>query len=300
MMQRVPGVLPAIFTTLVLTGVIADTAQAESTSPAAACDDPRSVEAFGSAGFVDANSRSVARQEAIRQALLEALQSAGGADIARSAQTATRSTLSSIERETHEHVVVRSDGRITGWTVVEEYIESGAEGERLIALTLGIDLCFDQRATRPLVVALADPTWETEPGLGALRLAILQRLGQHVRLTPSTDRPGSAYHDVAIKFDHIIEREAIDRRPQADILAQFGGGRELAPELLQFDIVVVRASVSASRFVDRKTFTETTERRARIAKGAAMEATARDLAFEAYLDAASAAIDRLQKGELDY
>lgn len=263
------------------------------------CVEPRQVEAHGWAGYADPGAQSIARQEAVRQALFEALQSAGGAEIARSAQTATRSTLSSIERETQEHVVVRSDGRITGWTILDEEVEIES-GERTLMLTLGVDLCFDAREAQPLVVALADPDWDRSPGIEGLRPSLLEQVGRHERLTAATDRPGRAYHDIAIEFEHAIEREAVDRRPQADILAQFGGGRQIAPAALEYDLVIVRATVRAIRFVDRKTIAESAERRARLATGAAMGSTARDLAVAAFTDATAATLARLAAGELNY
>lgn len=266
---------------------------------AADCAESRKVEARGSVGYADPGAQSAARQEAVRHALFEALQSAGGAEIARSAQTATRSTLSSIERETREHVVVRSDGRITGWTILDEQVEIEA-GERTLMLTLGVDLCFDAREAPPLVVALADPDWDRSPGIDTLRPSLLEQVGRHDRLTAATDRPGRAYHDIAIEFEHAIEREAVDRRPQADILAQFGGGRQIAPAALEYDLLIVRATVRAIRFVDRKTIFETAERRARLATGASMDSTARDLAIEAYSNATAETLARLASGELTY
>jgi hypothetical protein len=236
----------------------------------------------------------------VRGALVDALQTVAGAEIARSTQSATRSTLGSVERERHEHIVVRSGGRIAGWEILDERVEASAADERTVVVRLRVDVCLNPREERALVVALGDPEWLIEPGLDQLRLALAEELGRQPGLSPVEGSPGTVYHDVAISFAHSLEREKVDNRPQAAILSQFGAGESLAAEALAFDLVTVTATVIATRFVDKETVSETAVRRARLPAGAPSGSAMRDLALEAYLLAGRAAVKRLAAGELAY
>ncbi|MFC2993217.1 hypothetical protein [Halomonas tibetensis] len=265
-----------------------------------ACDDSMAVEMQRRASFVTLQGLEPARQDAIRLALIDALQNVSGANIARSTQTSTTSTRSSLERETQEHLVLRSDGRVVAWEMLSEEISIDSDEDGFIDVVVRAEICTGADIDHPLVVALEEPG----NGLGTeapeLRYKLADALGSYENLSIVPEVPINAYHDIKIVFDHSVDTQTVDNSAQARILQEFGASGALSDDALKYVLTTARATVMAVRFFDQETISETVTRRLRRPTGAQREDDAVALVVEAFLIAGHAVGERLGAGELEY
>lgn len=268
---------------------------------ARACEAPVLVELSGEAFFSHPSERDHARQSAIRHGVVDALQRAAGAEIARGSQVATTSTLSSIERETSEHIVIRSGGRVMGWEVTgEERREIEGMDSAALVVTLKVEVCPSMDRPAPLVLAIGSIA-DASPELDAvLRARLAEAFAGSEALQVVRDLPRDAYHDLRIELDHTAERREIDNTDNAAILSRFRNPEILDESALRYQLVTVSVTLSAVRFVDRQTISYSIQRRGRLPPDAPTEAMVAALLSEAALLAAAPVLDALDGGALDY
>lgn len=266
-----------------------------------ACDAPELVELESEAFFSRPSERGLARQAAIRNGVVDALQRAAGADIARGAQTATTSSLSSVERETREHLVIRSGGRVLGWEVVDEEVRAveGMDGATVV-VGLRIDVCPSMEKPAPLVLAIGDAIDLPAEVSSILRTLLAETFSVSEALDVVRDVPRDSYHDLRIEIDHSSEVREVDNTDRAAVLSRFRNPEMLDESALRYQLVSVTVSLSAVRFVDRQTISHTVERRSRLPLGMPTDEAIADLVLEAATLAALPIFDDLDGGALDY
>jgi hypothetical protein len=257
--------------------------------------DLRRQEIFRTVGEIE-----VARNAAIRMALLDALQMVTGAEIARGTQSTTRSTLSSVEQQTNEHLVVRGGGRILRWDVQEESIDANADGSGMLTITLNVTVCLGESAQLPMVIAFGHLENASSSVSRAVRERLIETFGEQANLEPVRDDPSNVYHDIRIILENNLTRETVDNTAQAAILQQFGAGLALAESSMQHEMLTMEATIIAVRFVDQRSISETALRRLRLPVGSTTEQREMNLAIEAFDLAAQALSSRLGAGELHY
>lgn len=272
-----------------------------SAAPAGACDTPEVVELRSESFFSVPSDRETAREAAIRDGVVDALQRAAGAEIARGSQTATTSSLNSVERETRDHLVIRSGGRVLGWEVIDEAEHStgGMDGANII-LSLRVEVCPSLDKPQPLVVAIAEPDNVSVDFSTALRARLAERFEESDALAIVRDAPIDSYHDLRIELDHTVEVRNIDNSENAAILGRFQNPQMIGDGALRFQLVSVTATLSALRFVDLRTISETIERRRRVPLDASPEKAIAELLSEAAFLASGPLVDKLDSGALDY
>jgi len=267
----------------------------------ATCNATETVELQRTVRFSEPSERVYARRSAIRLAVVDALQQAAGADISRSSQTTTTSSRTAIERETREHLVVRSGGRVTGWEVTNEQIITDTDDDgRLLRVTLRVDVCPSPDAVARLVVSIADPVPLASGISQEIRARLAEFYSYYDNLTVVRKRPQDTFHDVRIEFDHTVAIEDRDNSDKADTLKKFGGSDLLDDRALRFQLVTVTTTAKAVRFVDEVTSSQTVERRRRIPFDAPTEEAVQDLILEASMMAGRAVGEKLGAGDLDY
>ncbi len=266
-----------------------------------ACAAPELVELSGEAFFAHPSERDHARQSAIRHGVVDALQRAAGAEIARGSQVATTSTLSSIERETSEHLVIRSGGRVMGWEVTgEEQREIEGMDSAALVVSLRVEVCPTMDRPAPLVLAIADIADLPPEPSSALRARLAETFAASEALQVVRDLPRDAYHDLRIELDYAAERREVDNTGNAAILSRFRDPALIDESALRYQLVTVSVTLSAVRFVDRRTISQTIERRGRLPIDAPADAMIAELVTEAALLAAAPVVDELDGGVLDY
>jgi hypothetical protein len=268
---------------------------APQTCPESKAVDLRRQEIFRTAADID-----IVRNAAIRMALLDALQMVTGAEIARGTQSTTRSTLSSLEHQTNEHIVVRGGGRILNWEVREESIDADADGSGVLTITLDVTVCLGQSAQLPMVIAF-EYLENALPNLSrAVRQRLIEAFATHGNLEPVREDPSAVYHDIRIALAHNLTRETVDNTAQAAILQQFGAGLALSESSMQYEMLTMEATITAVRFVDQRSISDTAVRRLRLPIGSRTEQQEMKLAIEAFDLAGQALSKRLGSGELHY
>lgn len=269
--------------------------------PAAACDTPEVVELRSEAFFSVPSDRETAREAAIRDGVVDALQRAAGAEIARGSQTATTSSLNSVERETRDHLVIRSGGRVLGWEVIDEAERTiGDMDGTNIVLSLRVEVCPSVDEPQPLVVAVAEPDDISVDLSTALRARLAERFEESDALAVVRDAPIDTYHDLRIELDHTVEVRNVDNSENAAILGRFQNPQMIDDGALRFQLVSVTVTLSAVRFVDRRTISETIERRRRVPLDASPTKAIAELLDEAVSLASAPLVDDLESGALDY
>ncbi|MBB3192407.1 hypothetical protein [Halomonas cerina] len=264
------------------------------------CDDSVNVEMRRRASFKSLEGLEPARQDAIRLALIDALQNVAGADIARSTQSSTTSTRSSLERETREHLVLRSGGRVVAWEMLSEDISDSASEGGVIDVVIRAEICVEADVERPLVIALEEPGSDLGTSAMQLRYKLADALGTYDTLSIVHDLPINAYHDIKIVFDHSVDVKTVDNSAKARILQEFGATDSLSDEALKFELITARATVMAVRFFDQETISETVTRRLRRSIGLQSDDDVRDLVMETFMIAGQEIGERLGEGELAY
>ena len=266
-----------------------------------ACDAPELVELESEAFFSKPSERGLARQAAIRNGVVDALQRAAGADIARGAQTATTSSLSSVERETREHLVIRSGGRILGWEVIDEEVRAveGMDGATII-VSLRIDVCPSMDEPAPLVLAIGEAIDLPAEVSSILRTRLAEAFSVSKALDVVRDVPRDSYHDLRVEIAHASDVREVDNTDNAAILSRFRNPEMLDESALRYQLVSVTVTLSAVRFVDRQTISQTVERRGRVPLGMPTDEAIGDLVLEAATLAAPPVFDELDAGALDY
>ena len=269
--------------------------------PAIACDAPEMVELYSESHFSKPAEREAARQAAIRQGVVDALQRAAGAEIARGAQTATTSSLTSIEREIRDHLVIRSGGRVLGWEVVAEEDRSveGVPGTT-VTVRLSVEVCPSTAGPQPLVVAIGEPIGVSAELAGVIRAQLAERFEASNALAVVRDVPLDSYHDLRIELDHAMSVQDVDNSENAAILGRFRDLAMIDERALRFQLVSVTATLSAVRFVDLRTISQTIERQRRIALDAPADEAVAELLVEAAFLASKPLIAELDSGALDY
>lgn len=264
------------------------------------CDDSMDVEMRRRASFISSEQLEPARQDAIRLALIDALQNVAGADIARSSQTSTTTTRSSLERETREHLVLRSDGRVVAWEMLSEEISDSPSEGGVIDVVVRAEICLGANIDRPLVIALEEPGSDLGVSAIQLRYKLADEFGTYDSLSVVRDLPTNAYHDIKIMFDHSIDAKNVDNTAQARILQDLGASGTLSNEALKFELITANSTVIAVRFFDQETISETVTRRLRRPVGSHSDDDAIALVVEAFMIAGQAVGERLGQGALAY
>ncbi|ANB01765.1 hypothetical protein ECTOBSL9_0951 [Ectothiorhodospira sp. BSL-9] len=269
--------------------------------PAIACDAPEVVELSSESDFSDSSGREAARQAAIRNGVVDALQRAAGAEIARSAQTATTSSLTSLDRETRDHLVIRSGGRVLGWQVIDEEDRTldGMEGTTIV-VHLHVKVCPSMQEPQALVVAIGEPVGIPADLSGVIRARLAQMFEASDSLAVVREAPVDTYHDLRIELDHAVEVRNVDHSEKAAILGRFRDPEMIDEGALRFQLVSVTTTLSAVRFVDRRTISETIERRRRVALDVSPDNAIAELLVEGATLASTLLIDQLDAGALDY
>jgi len=269
--------------------------------PVIACEASAVVELYSEFHFSHPSEREAARQAAIRHGVVDALQRAAGAEIARGTQTATTSSLTSVERETRDHLVIRSGGRVLGWEVIDEEDRAveGMDGSTIF-VGLRVEVCPAMDEPQPLVVAIGEPA-DISPDLsGVIRARLAERFEASDALVVVRDAPIDTYHDLRIELDHVAEVRNVDHSENLAILGRFRAPEMIDEGALRFQLVSVTATLSAVRFVDRRTISETVERRRRVGLDASPDNAIAELLVEAASLASTPLIDKLGSGALDY
>lgn len=269
--------------------------------PANACDAPDIVELSSESHFSRPSERETARHEAIRYGVVDALQQAAGAEIARGTQTATTSSLTSVERETRDHLVIRSGGRVLGWEVIDEEDRTldGMEGTAIV-VRLHVEVCPSMAEPQPLVVAIGEPAGISAGLSAVVRAHLAESFEASDALAVVRDVPMDTYHDLRIELAHAVKVRNVDLSENAAILGRFRDPEMIDEAALRYQLVSVTATVSAVRFVDRRTISETVERRRRVALDASPDSAIAELLVEAASLASATLIDDLDAGALDY
>jgi len=268
---------------------------------ATACDAPKLVEVYSESHFSEAFERGRARQAAIREGVVDALQRAAGAEIARGAQTATTSSLTGIERETRDHLVIRSGGRVLGWELIDEEEQNvqGMDGTTIV-VRLHVEVCPSMDEPQPLVVAIGEPVGISPDLSGIIRARLAESFEASDALAVVRDAPIDTYHDLRIEIDHAVEVRNVDHSENVAILGRFRNPEMIDEAALRFQLVSVTTTLSAVRFVDRRTISETVERRRRIASDASPENVITELLGEGVFLASELLMKELDSGALDY
>lgn len=268
---------------------------------AIACDAPKLVEVHGESHFSEAFERGRAREAAIREGVVDALQRAAGAEVARGTQTATTSSLTSLERETRDHLVIRSGGRVLGWELIEEEEQNvqGMDGITIV-VRLHVEVCPAMDEPPPLVVAIGEPAGISSDLSGIIRARLAESLEASDALAVVRDAPTDTYHDLRIEIDHAVEVRDVDHSENVAILGRFRNPEMIDEAALRFQLVSVTTTLSAVRFVDRRTISETVERRRRIAPDVATDHAIAELLGEGVSLASTLLIEELDSGALDY
>lgn len=265
------------------------------------CPDPVSVEIQRRGEYVHGDDVSSVKQDLIRLGLVDALQQVAGAEIARSTQTATRSDFSSVERETREHMVLRSEGRVIGWRLLSENIESDDMSESgTVMLLLDVEVCNEPRPDQPMVIAIAGVNGIEQHLADAFRSNLADTLSSYDSLIAVRDLPKDSYHDIRLRFKVNADIEKVDNTARAQVLEQFGASNRLGASSMIFDLITAQVTVMAVRFVDQETISESVERRRRVDDPDDAKRVVAEVILEA-LEIASAKIgERLDRGKLSY
>ena len=265
------------------------------------CPDPVSVEIQRRGVYDHGNDVPSVRQDLIRLGLVDALQQVAGAEIARSTQTATRSDLSSVERETREHMVLRSEGRVIGWRLVSENIESDDMSDGgTVMLLLDVEVCNEPRPDQPMVIAIAGVDGIERHLADAFRSNLADTLSSYDSLVAVRDLPNDSYHDIRLRFTIAADIEKVDNTGRAQLLEQFGASSRLGADSMIFDLIKAQVTVMAVRFVDQETISETVERRRRVEKSDDARRVVDEVILEALEIASTRIGERLDRGQLSY
>lgn len=269
--------------------------------PVIGCDAPEVVDLYSESHYLRPSEREAARYAAIRNGVVDALQRAAGAEVARGTQTATTSSLTSVERETRDHLVIRSGGRVLGWDIIDEEdrtVES-IDGTT-ITVRLQVEVCPAMGEPQSLVVAIGEPTGISPDLSSVIRARLAEGFEASDALAVVRDAPIDTYHDLRIELDHVVEVQNVDHSENVAILGRFQGTNMFDEGALRFQLVTVTATLSAVRFVDRRTISETVERRRRVALDASPDSAIAELLIETASLASAPLIDKLDSGALDY
>ena len=269
--------------------------------PAIACEAPDVVELSSESHFSRVSEREGARQTAIRHGVVDALQRAAGAEIARGTQTATTSSLTSVERETRDHLVIRSAGRVQGWNIIDEEDRAveGMDGATIV-IRLRVEVCPVIDKPQPLVVAIGEPAGISPDLSSVIRARLAERFEASDALVVVRDAPIDTYHDLRVELDHVVGVRNVDHSDNVAILGRFRDPEMIDEGALRFQLVSVTVTLSAVRFVDRRTISETLERRRRVALDGSPDNAIAELLVEAASLASMPLIDKLGSGALDY
>lgn len=265
------------------------------------CASSEQVDLRREATFSNLSNQEDAHERAVRRAVIDALQQIGGADIARSSQTATTSTRSTVERERREHLVVRSGGRVTDWRILSEEVhhdENGVGG--MVRLELRVSVCVDPAAPPALVIAIDRGEVASPSVASEIRVRLAEAIATYGNFDVRRELPSEIYHDIRVELDQSVEIREVDNSDKAAILQNFGASEMLDEAALRFQLVSVTTTARAVRFVDEASILQTVERRRRIPLDARPASTIDDLLLETSAMAAANVGERLGAGALDY
>jgi hypothetical protein len=265
------------------------------------CSSSEKVDLNREATFSKPSNQEDAYDRAVRRGVIDALQQVGGAEIARSSQTATTTTRSSVDQERREHLVVRSGGRVTGWRILSEEVrldENGVGG--IVHLELRVSVCVDPETSPALVIAIGRVDIASQFVASEIRTRLAEVIATYGNFDVRGELPSKTYHDIRIQLEQSVEVEQIDNSDKAAILRNFGASEMLQEEALRFQLVTVTTTARAVRFVDEASILHTAERRRRIPLDASSASAIDDLLIETSALAAENVGERLESGALDY
>lgn len=242
---------------------------------------------------------STIRDQAIRSALLRAIEMVAGVEVYSSSQESVESSLRSIDQSSAQRQVFRSLGRVLEWEQTAEIVKETLDGGVALEVTVNAKICRQSNAQLPVWVAIGEVHYPNAKIVPNLAAELIEEFGRSDVLRLSKGSPEDVFHDVAISAHITVTEELVDNTNKMKLLGQFMDNVPMDPAALRFRLLTSRVEIIATRFFDQHQILETLERKRRLDDPKNRLQEENRLVQETLNFASSAMRERLENGELE-